>query len=223
MGKHESELEAAEIERAKAQASYYKALEKKEKLETKRLGLEIVQEERYEQSQLAKADESNIYTFYNKVDASSVNACMQKLGEWARKEPGCRLTIVLNSPGGSVIDGLALYDFLRELSSQGHHIEVVALGMAASMGGILLQAGDTRVIGQNAFVLIHEVSSFNVGSLTEMEDEMKFLKRLQDKCVKILASRSNLTEAQIRRMWKRKDCWLDSQETKSLELCDEIR
>lgn len=200
---------AAEIELLRLQAEYTK-------LETKELGYGIRHDE-------ARSDYSCIYTFYESVTRDSVKKCIADLGLWSRRDPGCKMTINFCTSGGSVIDGLALYDYIRELSSIGHTVETTALGFAASMGGILLQAGDKRIMGQNAYLLIHEVSSVAIGNFSEIEDELKFLQRLQDKCLNILASRSTMTPRQIKNKWKRKDWWLDADEALELGFCDEIR
>lgn len=110
---------------------------------------------------------------------------MEELGSWSRREPGCAMKIIFNSPGGSIIDGLALYDFILELRANGHYVETIAVGMAASMGGILLQAGHERVVGANAFVLVHEASTGAMGKTSEIEDEVAFVKRLQEKLLDI--------------------------------------
>jgi ATP-dependent Clp protease protease subunit len=95
--------------------------------------------------------------------------------------------------------------------------------MAASMGGILLQAGSHRVLAPNAYMLIHEVSSLAWGGASELEDEVAFVKRLQDRILDILAERSTMTRQQIARKWKRKDWWLDAPEALRLGFVDEIR
>lgn len=172
---------------------------------------------------VSKASQAAIYTFYGPVTKDSVARCMEELGNWARREPGCNITLIFNSPGGSIIDGLALFDFIQELRVKGHYIETVALGMAASMGGILLQAGDKRVVGKNAMVLIHEASMGTGGKTSEIEDEVAFVKRLQEKLLDILAERSTMTKTSIKRKWMRKDWWLDSEESIKLGFADEIR
>jgi ATP-dependent protease ClpP protease subunit len=90
------------------------------------------------------------------------------------------------------------------------------------MGSILLQAVDHRIVGSKADILIHEISSVNVGKLSEMEDEMEFLNRLADRALDIYADRSTLTKTQIKRRWKRKDWWLDAEEAVELGFADEI-
>jgi ATP-dependent Clp endopeptidase proteolytic subunit ClpP len=172
----------------------------------------------------ASADEHRIYHFIGGVDASNTMAAQDVIGNWARRGgEGREFTVVFNSPGGSVIHGLALYDFLEDIKTRYDvKLKTVARGMAASMGGILLQAGDSRVIGPNAHLLIHEVSSFGVGKISEIEDELKFMKKLQDRCVGILASKSSMSKRQIETKWKKKDWWLDAEETVKLGFADVI-
>lgn len=171
----------------------------------------------------SSADSARVYTFYEAVKSASVERCMEELGIWSRRDPGQDIKIILNSPGGNVLDGLALYDYIQQLRGDGHKIEVVGLGMAASMGGILLQAGDIRTMGKNSWMLIHEVSSGAIGNLSEIEDEVEFIKRLQNGLVEILAERSHLTATQIKRKWKKKDWWLSAGEALELGFIDGIQ
>lgn len=170
----------------------------------------------------ASSDEANIYYFHGAVNSISSSDCIESVGFWTRKRPGSDITIVFNSPGGGVFEGLALYDFLRDLRSRGHKLTTKSVGMAASMGGVLLQAGDERIMGPNAYMLIHEVSSGSMGKVSEMEDALEFTNRLQEKLLDILSERSSLTKAQIKRKWKKKDWWLDAQEALELGFIDRI-
>jgi ATP-dependent Clp endopeptidase proteolytic subunit ClpP len=162
------------------------------------------------------------YTFYSRVEEESVRACMATLTSWSSKAPGAPLTIIFNSPGGAVHDGLALFDFLRHLRVTGHHLTTIALGRAASMGAVLLQAGDRRVIGSNAFVMLHEVSNGASGKVSEIEESVELSKRLQKRLLTILADRSTLTVQQIQRKWSRRDWWLDAEEAVLLGFADEM-
>lgn len=160
--------------------------------------------------------------FAEHVDTDTVHTAIFTLNVWSRRWPGAPITIVLNSPGGEVIAGLALYDYLRSLSVRGHHIITRSIGWAASMGGVLLQAGDTREVGPNSFMLIHEVSSGFRGKASAVEDDLKFTQRLQDKIIAILADRSTMTEAEIRESWSRRDWWLDAEEAVTHGFADKI-
>ncbi|MDQ1397898.1 MAG: ATP-dependent Clp protease, protease subunit [Acidimicrobiaceae bacterium] len=195
---------------------------RKLQLDTERSALELDILRRREVESAAEPARARVYTFYSSVDAESVRECMAELGQWSRRDPGSPITVVFNSPGGSVLDGLALFDYLRQLRAIGHHVTTVALGRAASMGAILLQAGDHRVVGENAFLLIHEVSHLSSGKVSELEDGVEFTRRLQRRLLAILASRSTLSEMQIGRRWARREWWLEADEAIGLGLADEV-
>lgn len=173
----------------------------------------------------ASADEHRIYHFFGVVDPQSVSAAMDIIGSWARRDVAVadkKITIVFNSPGGSVTHGFALWDFLEDIRSQGYEITTIVRGMAASMGGVLLQIGDKRLIGKNSHVLLHEVSTVGIGTITDIDDTTKFSKRLQERILDILVDRSTLSKAQIKTRWSRKDWWLSSEECIKYGFADEI-
>lgn len=192
------------------------------RVDTERAELEVASLRRLERDAAADARAAHVYTFYASVDADSVQQCIAELGVWSRRDPGAAITVIFNSPGGSVLDGLALFDYLRRLRGLGHHVTTIALGRAASMGAVLLQAGDTRVVGENAFLLVHEVSHHSVGKVSELEDGVEFTRRLQKRLLAILADRSTLTEKEIQRRWARKEWWLDAGEAVELGLADQL-
>lgn len=173
--------------------------------------------------QEALAEDNRIFTFYGAVMNETVSQCIHELDQWSRRFPGEDITIIFKSPGGGVLDGFALYDFLLELKSRGHKIITKTLGMAASMGSILLQAGDERVIGPHSFIMLHEVSgSLSEMRTSEMEDYTKLFAQFEAKGLDILAERSTLSRQQIKNRWKRKDCWLDAEESLKLGFVDRI-
>lgn len=222
----EAELRLKKMERDERLASRqendadYRAREAQAKAEIAEMQRDSMK--RSEENAKADASEHLIYTFYDAVDQDSIKPAMADIGKWARRFPGESITIILNSPGGSVLDGLALYDFLRHLSAKGHFITVKVYGMAASMGGILLQAGDKRIVGPEAEVLIHEVSSGTWGKVSLMQERVDFSARLWDKLAKILAKRSTMTKAQIKRKANKFDWWLTAREAVQLGFADEV-
>ena len=148
---------------------------------------------------------------------------MNKLTQWARRHPGCDIEIVFSSGGGSIIDGFVLFDFIQELRSRGHYVTTGSLGMAASMAGILLQAGDHRWIGHQAWLMIHRAAFGAIGKTFEIEDEVAWIKRIEARILDIFEKRSTLTKVKIKRNWDRKDWWISSDEALELGLVDEIR
>lgn len=171
----------------------------------------------------AKDYMNHLYRFNSKVSSESVKRCMEKLTEWHRLDPKCDIEIIFSSPGGSIIDGFELFDFLQDLRYQGHHITTGTLGYAASMAGVLLQAGDVRWVGQQAWVMIHRAAFGASGKTFEIEDEVRFIQRIEDRILGIFTSRSNLSKAKIKRNWDRKDWWISADEALTMGLVDEIR
>ena len=168
-------------------------------------------------------EENNLYRFSSDVNEISVRQAMNKLTEWHRKDPECDIEIVFSSPGGSIIDGFELFDFLQDLRNEGHHITTGSLGMAASMAGVLLQAGDVRWIGHQSWMMIHRAAFGAIGKTYEIEDEVELVKRIEQRCLDIFVSRSKLTNKKIQENWDRKDWWIDADECKKLGLVDNIK
>lgn len=210
------ELHPAEISLAEAKQRLTEAELEQRLIETARM-------RRTDKFQAADAHENHRYVLWGAVNGITCATAIGTLDQWSREAPGCAITLIINSPGGSVIEGLALYDFLQQLRRAGHHLTTVTVGMAASMGGVLLQAGDVRVASKNSVILIHEVATGASGKMTDLEDEVAFAKRLQEKLVEILAERSTMTKRQIENRWKRKDWWLDADDALAKGFVDEIQ
>lgn len=216
---------AAEAEGWVAWAEKDRATTKLLAVQHKRELVELREQQRNEKDALAGADQHRIYTFYGEVDATRVEECMDELGAWSRRDPGKPMTILLNSCGGTCIDGIALIDYILMLRSIGHHVTIIALGEAASMGGIILQAADWRVMGATTELLIHEVSDEQLGSRTVswIRDKHAYLLKLQRRQNEILAGRSTLTALEIEQRAEGRDWFLDAHEALELGFIDEIR
>lgn len=179
--------------------------------------------ERKETDYLAGNKFHHVYAFNDVVSGSSVGACISQLNIWSRTEPGCDIEVIFNSPGGAVIEGMALYDYFQTLRRAGHKLTTVTYGMAASMAGILLQAGDVRVIGAESYVLIHEISTMAIGKIGDLEDVVEFCKMIQKRVIDIFAARSNKPVSYFEKHWRRKDWWLTSEDCMKIGIVDEVR
>lgn len=189
-----------------------------------RLNLELAVRtaQRAEEELLSQAKYQHVYHYTDAVDGGSSRRCMAQIDVWHHSDPTCTFEICFSSPGGSVIDGMALFDYILQMRAAGHVVITSTIGMAASMAGILLQAGDLRRMGRESYLLIHEVSFGAGGKIGEVEDEVKFVKKIQERVLKIFADRSRLSVAQLKTRWERKDWWLDSDEALRLGLIDEV-
>jgi len=219
----EIEKNKAETERIQAETAKTAAEAIKAEAEAEFAGLELESKQREHRRKMANDDENFVYRFSGEVGSNSVRQCMGKLTQWGRLHPKCPIEIIFSSPGGSIIDGFELFDHIQELRNKGHHVTTGTLGMAASMAGILLQAGDTRWVGGQAWVMIHRAAFGAFGKTYEVEDEVEFVKRIEERCLDIFVSRSKLTKQKIKKNWDRKDWWISPDEALELSLVDEIR
>lgn len=142
---------------------------------------------------------------------------------WGDANEGKPLSLVIFSPGGSVMHGLALYDTLRTLSDQGHEITTVARGFVGSMGSVIFLAGDRRHIGAESIIHQHEIASGVGGKMSEINDEVDFLKRLQAKVVRIYASRTNLSERAFKAKITKKEWYAEATEALELGIATDVR
>lgn len=229
-----AELEAkaekylAEADQARMEAEHARTMALGAAITAERENLNLHSERRKEERYLAGDFESRVYRFNQGVGDSSVEQCIDKLTTWSRMDPGCSMSIYFNSPGGDIIAGMALFDTIRYLARK-HHITTVALGYAASMAGILLQAGTTRIMAPEAWMLIHQGSYGAIGSAGQFEDTAEWVKRLQGRILDIFYERSRNTDAdkklskkQIANRWERRDWWLSSNEALDHGFCDKV-
>lgn len=186
--------------------------------------IEKAQMEDKEADRLAKpgARQNLQLNIFDVISGHNVDQWIDVLEHWERRDPGAPITIRVNSPGGSVLDGFALFDTILRLRRRGHHVTMHGTGMIASMAAILMQAGDERVLDENAWFMIHEISAGMRGKASDMEDELKFVKRLQERALAILSERSTLSKQQIARRWKKTDDWMDSREALKLGFVDRV-
>jgi len=128
--------------------------------------------------------------------------------------------LYINSPGGSVTAGLAIYDTMQFLTCD---VNTYCIGMAASMGAVLLAAGTKgkRYCLPNADVMIHQVSGGAQGQASDVERTVEFMFRLKRRLIKILAHHTGQTEKRVHDDSDR-DNYLTAEEAKEFGLVDEV-
>lgn len=191
---------------------------------------QLVAEEQ-EADRLVRPANTGKINFFAPISSANVDKVIEALEHWEARDDlsgnGRRdITLTFNSQGGSVTDGLALFDTIQRLRRKGHHVTTRGIGVVASMAAVLLQAGDERVLDKRAKVLIHEGSTtFGQGAtLTrgEREDYERFSDMLLEDIIDILTERSNCSREEIDRRWKRTDWWLRAPEAVELGFADRI-
>ena len=131
------------------------------------------------------------------------------------------ITMYINSNGGVVSSGLAIYDTMNMIKSD---VSTIGVGKCSSIASILLINGarGKRYILPNASVMIHEVSSFSTGKVGEMQNRLDHSKDLNYKIFKILAEKSNKSYKQIKKEATGKDWWLSSSNALQYGIVDRI-
>lgn len=126
----------------------------------------------------------------------------------------------INSPGGSVYDGMAIYDTMQYVTND---IQTVGIGSQMSMGSFLLSAGTKgkRFLLPNSTVMIHQPSSGTRGKITDQENDLKEGLRLKKLMEEIMAENTGQTVEQIHKDWER-DRYLDAKEAKAYGIVDDI-
>ena len=126
----------------------------------------------------------------------------------------------INSPGGSVTSGTAIYDTMNYIKSD---VRTICVGIAASMAAFLLSSGTKgkRFALENADVMIHQPLGGMQGQASDMEIACKRILKMKDKLNKILAKNTNQTLTKIKKDTDR-DYYLSSHEAKEYGLIDQI-
>ena len=128
------------------------------------------------------------------------------------------ISIYINSPGGSVTAGMAIYDAMRAVKSD---VNTVCVGLAASMGAFLLSCGNHRVCGENAEVMIHQPLGGSQGQATEIEIAAKHILHTKKHLTTILAKNTGQDYDKVAADTER-DNWLTAQDALDYGLVDEI-
>jgi ATP-dependent Clp protease protease subunit len=130
------------------------------------------------------------------------------------------INLYINSPGGSVTAGLAIYDTMQYVTCD---VATYCVGVAASMGAILLTAGTKgkRYALPNSDIMIHQVSGGAQGTASDVERTVEYMFKLKKRLISILAHHTGKTVEQIQTDSDR-DYWITSQQAKDYGLVDEV-
>ena len=136
------------------------------------------------------------------------------------QDPDKDINIYINSPGGMVTAGLAIYDTMRFIKPD---ISTICVGMAASMGAFLLSSGakGKRIALPNAEIMIHQPSAGTQGKVTDMEIDVEHFLKIKERLNKILAENTGKTPEQVKADSER-DHWLTAEEAKDYGLVDKV-
>lgn len=135
-------------------------------------------------------------------------------------DPKRDIQMFINSPGGSVIAGMGIYDTMQYVAPD---VATICTGLAASMGAVLLSAGKAgkRTCLKHSRVMIHQPSGGMQGQFSDMEISYNLIKQLKEELYEILASHTGKDIDTINKDSDR-DNWMTAQEAKAYGLVDEV-
>ncbi len=154
------------------------------------------------------------------IDDHVANAVIAQMLFLQMQDPKKDIHIYINSPGGSVTAGLAMYDTMQFLTCD---VNTYCIGICASMGAVLLTAGTAgkRFCLPNSHVMIHQVSGGAQGTASDVERTVKFMYGLKGRLNKILAHHTGKTEKQVEKDADR-DNYMSAEEATKYGLVDKV-
>ena len=154
------------------------------------------------------------------IDDHVANLVIAQMLFLQMEDPKKDVNLYINSPGGSVSSGLAIYDTMQFLTCD---VTTYCLGMAASMGAVLLSAGTKgkRYALPNADIMIHQVSGGASGTASDVERTVEYMFKLKKRLIRILSENTGKDIETVQRDSDR-DYYMTSYEAKEYGLVDQV-
>ena len=154
------------------------------------------------------------------VNEHTANSVVAQLLHLAYVDPQADISLYINSPGGSVYDGMAIYDTMNFIKPD---VATYGIGLQASMGAFLLSSGakGKRFCLPHAKVMIHQPSSGTHGKVTDMEIDMKETLEVKEMLAKIMAKNTGQKLAKVKSDMER-DYWMTPDEAVKYGLIDKV-
>lgn len=154
------------------------------------------------------------------VDDKSAKDITDRLMYLEAIDPGKEIKFYINSPGGMVTSGMVIYDTMQMISSP---VSTICMGMAASMGSILLSGGarGKRFIYKHGEVMIHQPSGGGRGTSADLEIMALQIKKTKEMGARLLADNCGQSFEKVMKDFDR-DYWMDAQESIQYGIVDAV-
>jgi ATP-dependent Clp protease protease subunit len=154
------------------------------------------------------------------VDERSAKDITNRLLFLEAMDPGKEITFYINSPGGVVTHGMVIYDTMQMISSP---VSTVCMGMAASMGSILLSGGakGRRFIFPHGEVMIHQPSGGGQGTSADLEIMAEQIRKIKELGARIIADNCGQTFEKVMKDFDR-DYWMNAEESVKYGIVDAV-
>lgn len=154
------------------------------------------------------------------VTRASANLIVAQLLYLESVDPNKDIYLYINSPGGSVTDGMAIYDTMKYIKCD---VSTICIGQAASMGAFLLSAGTPgkRIALPNAEIMIHQPSAGTQGQITDMAIHLRRLEQVKERMTRLMAEHTGQPVDVVKDACER-DNFMTAGEAKTFGLIDTI-
>jgi len=154
------------------------------------------------------------------VNATTASLVVAQMLYLEAQDPDKDIQFYINSPGGSVTDGMAIYDTMQYIKCD---VSTICVGMAASMGAFLLSAGTKgkRIALPNAEIMIHQPSAGTKGQITDMAIHLKRLETIKKRMNQILADNCGKSVEEVTADCER-DNFMTAEEAMAYGLIDKV-
>ena len=154
------------------------------------------------------------------INETTANVVVAQLLHLAYVDPKKDIKLYINSPGGSVYDGMAIYDTMQYIKPD---VMTIGIGLQASMGAFLLSSGakGKRFLLPHSKVMIHQPSSGTKGKVTDMEIDLKEGIAVKEMLAELLAKNTGQKLAKVKNDMER-DYWMPAEEAVTYGLVDKI-
>ena len=154
------------------------------------------------------------------VNQATANSIVAQLLFLEMEDPEAEISMYINSPGGSVTDGMAIFDTMRYIKCD---VATICVGMAASMGAFLLSAGTKgkRMALPNSEIMIHQPSAGTQGQITDMAIHLRRLETIKSRMNRIMAENTGRSIEEVTAACER-DNFMSAEEALSFGLIDRV-
>jgi ATP-dependent Clp protease protease subunit len=156
----------------------------------------------------------------DEVNSATANVVVAQLLFLANEDPKKDIKLYINSPGGSVYDGLAIIDTMNYVKPD---VQTIGIGLQASMGAMLLACGakGKRFVLPNSRIMIHQPSSGTQGKVTDQEITLRESVYIKKRLIEIFAERTGKSIEQVEKDMDR-DNWMSAEEAREYGIVDEV-
>jgi ATP-dependent Clp protease protease subunit len=154
------------------------------------------------------------------IDDFVANSVVAQLLFLQMQDPKRDINVYINSPGGTVTAGLAIYDTMQFVTCD---VATYCMGIAASMGAVLLAAGTQgkRYALPNSDIMIHQVSGGAQGTASDVERTVEWMFKIKRRLIHILSAHTGKSDEQVQ-IDSDRDYWMSADEAKAYGLVDEV-